>query len=224
MCSFLLCKGRLCGVSLTQLFSTKLLWGIYSWLPPVKIYQKDQIVFLKSETGPKIWKTTKWKYPFLRIFPIFWQVFAIYFGKFETAPKIQLFFQPMDLSYCFRDIPQQIKKQTKVLHARTQDGHICCRRTKFAKFAKRRCVRAHARKALRACTRTQGVKQSGWDVIRPKWPKNASLLVSPFLFGHSKWLIFVKNSDDGLTGVTGDTSYSHQGFFYDWIQLIGRVN
>ena len=81
-------------------------------------------------------------------------------------------------------------------------------------------MRAHARKALRACTRRQGVKQSGWDVIRPKWPKNASLLVSPFLFGHSKWLIFVKNSDDGLTGVTGDTSYSHQGFFtieFNWL-------
>ena len=39
---------------------------------------------------------------------------------------------------------------------------------------------ARARKALRACTRTQGVKQSGWDVIRPKWPKNASPFSSIF--------------------------------------------
>ena len=153
MCSFLLCKGRLCGVSLTQLFSTKLLWGIYSWLPPVKIYQKDQIIFLKSETGPKIWKTTKWKYPFLRIFPIFWQVFAIYFGKFETAPKIQLFFQPMDLSYCFRDIPQQIKKQTKVLHARTHART----HARWSYLLSQDQICQICQKALRACTRTQGV-------------------------------------------------------------------
>ena len=101
----------------------------------------------------KIWNWTKnlendkMKISIFAHIPKFLASFCNLFWK--IAPKIQLFFQPMDLSYCFWDIPQQIKKQTKVLHARTH--------ARWSYLLSQDQICQIFQKALRACTRTQGV-------------------------------------------------------------------